>query len=98
MPLCPRDSTPIRVALLSCESYVGKLGGHELPGCRAGDLRRFLRMRVQIALQVAAASLMAGACFAAAPAAAAGGALAPHRAVYDLKLLKSHGRRSVEAG
>jgi hypothetical protein len=40
---------------------------------------------------------MAGACFAAAPAAAAGVALAPHRAVYDLKLLKSHGKRSVEA-
>src|SRR5258708_10029722 len=57
-----------------------------------------LRMRVQIALQVVAASLMAGACFAAAPAAAAGVALAPHRAVYDLKLLKSHGKRSVEAG
>src|SRR5258707_1051110 len=55
-------------------------------------------MRVQIALQVVAASLMAGACFAAAPAAAAGGALAPHRAVYDLKLFKSHGKRSLEAG
>src|SRR5215470_4513010 len=55
-----------------------------------------LRMRVQIALQVAA-SLMAGACFVAAPAAGAGIALAPHRAVYDLKLLKSHGKRSVEA-
>ena len=59
-------------------------------------------MRVQIASQVVAASLMAGAwmagaCFAAAPAAAAGVALAPHRAVYDLKLLKSHGKRSVEA-
>jgi len=54
-------------------------------------------MRVQIALQVVAASLMAGASFAAAPAAAAGVALAPHRAVYDLKLLKSHGKRSVEA-
>src|SRR5258708_20658002 len=54
-------------------------------------------MRVQIALQVVAAPLMAGASFAAAPAAAAGVALAPHRAVYDLKLLKSHGKRSVEA-
>src|SRR5467141_2394231 len=94
---CPRDSAPIRVALLSCESYVGWLGGHELPGCRAGHIRRLLRMRVHIASQVVAASLMAGACFAAAPAAAAGVALAPHRAVYDLKLLKSHGKRSVEA-
>src|SRR5215470_20238131 len=54
-------------------------------------------MRVQIASQVVAASLMAGACFAVAPAAAAGVALAPHRAVYDLKLAKSHGKRSVEA-
>ena len=54
-------------------------------------------MRVQIALQVVAASLMAGVCLAATPAAAAGVALAPHRAVYDLKLLKSHGRRPVEA-
>src|SRR5260370_407386 len=54
-------------------------------------------MRVQIALQVVAASLVAGASFAAARAAAAGVALAPHRAVYDLKLLKSHGKRSVEA-
>ncbi len=54
-------------------------------------------MRVQIALQVAAASLMAGTCFVAAGAAEAAVALAPHRAVYDLKLLKSHGKRSVEA-
>jgi hypothetical protein len=54
-------------------------------------------MRVKIALQVAAASLMAAACFGAASAAEAGAALAPHRAVYDLTLLKSHGKRSVEA-
>jgi hypothetical protein len=54
-------------------------------------------MRVKIALQVAAASLMAAACFDAAGAAEAGVALAPHRAVYDLKLLKSHGKRSIEA-
>jgi hypothetical protein len=58
-------------------------------------------MRVKIALQVAAASLMAAlmvaACFGAADAAEAGAALAPHRAVYDLKLLKSHGKRSIEA-
>jgi hypothetical protein len=54
-------------------------------------------MRVQIALQVAAAGLMAGVCFAAAPPADAAAALAPHRAVYDLKLLKSHGKRPVEA-
>ncbi len=54
-------------------------------------------MRVRIALQVAAASLMVGTCFVAAGAAEAGVALAPHRAVYDLKLLKSHGKRSVEA-
>jgi len=40
---------------------------------------------------------MAGACLVAAPAAEAAVALAPHRAVYDLKLLKSHGKRSVEA-
>jgi envelope integrity protein B len=54
-------------------------------------------MRVRIALQVAAASLMVGTCLVAAGAAEAGVALAPHRAVYDLKLLKSHGKRSVEA-
>jgi EipB-like len=54
-------------------------------------------MRVKIALQVAAASLMAAACFGAAGVAEAGVALAPHRAVYDLKLLKSHGKRSIEA-
>ena len=54
-------------------------------------------MRVKIALQVAAGSLMVAACFGAAGAAAASGALAPHRAVYDLKLLKSHGKRSIES-
>jgi hypothetical protein len=54
------------------------------------------RMRVQITLGVAV-SLMAGACFIAAPAAEGAVALAPHRAVYDLKLLKSHGKRSIEA-
>src|SRR5215831_18998320 len=54
-------------------------------------------MRVQIASHVAAAGLMAGACLAAVPSAEAAAALAPHRAVYDLKLLKSHGKRSVEA-
>jgi hypothetical protein len=54
-------------------------------------------MRIQIALQVVVAGLMAGTCVAAAPAAAAGMALAPHRAIYDLKLLKSQGKRSVEA-
>jgi hypothetical protein len=54
-------------------------------------------MRIQIALQVVVAGLMAGTGVAAAPAAAAGMALAPHRAIYDLKLLKSQGKRSVEA-
>jgi hypothetical protein len=54
--------------------------------------------RVQIAMQVAAAGLMAGACLgvgSAAPATAAA-ALAPHRAVYDLKLSKSRGKRPIE--
>jgi len=54
-------------------------------------------MRVQIALQVVVAGMMVGTGVAAAPAAAAGIALAPHRAIYDLKLLKSQGKRSVEA-
>ena len=54
-------------------------------------------MRVKIALQVAATCLMAAACLGAAGAAAASGALAPHRAVYDLKLLKSLGKRSIES-
>jgi EipB-like len=53
--------------------------------------------RVQTALQAAAAGLLTGACFVAVPTAEAAAALAPHRAVYDLKLLKSHGKRSVEA-
>jgi len=54
--------------------------------------------RVQIAIQVAAAGLIAGACLgvgSATPAEAAA-ALAPHRAVYDLKLSKSRGKRSIE--
>jgi hypothetical protein len=54
-------------------------------------------MRVQLALKVTAVGLMAGACFIAAPPAEAGVTLAPHRAVYDLKLLKSQGKRPVEA-
>jgi hypothetical protein len=51
-------------------------------------------MRVQIASQLATAGLMA--CFAAAAPAEAAPALAPHKAVYDLKLVKSQGKR-VEA-
>jgi EipB-like len=54
-------------------------------------------MRVQIALKVTAAGLMAWACFIAVPSAEAGVTLAPHRAVYDLKLMKSQGKRPVEA-
>jgi hypothetical protein len=54
-------------------------------------------MRARIALQVAAASLIVGTCFVAAGAAEAAVTLAPHRAVYDLRLSKSHGKRSVEA-
>jgi EipB-like len=53
--------------------------------------------RVRTAMQVAAAVLLTGACFVTAPPAEAAVTLAPHRAVYDLKLLKSHGKRSVEA-
>jgi hypothetical protein len=55
--------------------------------------------RVQIAMQAAAAGLIAGACLGvggAAPAEATA-ALAPHRAVYDLKLSKSRGKRPIEA-
>jgi hypothetical protein len=54
--------------------------------------------RVHIVMQMVAASLMAGACLAVpAPAAAAGAvALASHRAVYDLKLSKSTGKRPIE--
>jgi hypothetical protein len=51
-------------------------------------------MRAQIAPQLAAAGLMA--CLAAGAPAAAAPALAPHKAVYDLKLVKSQGKR-VEA-
>lgn len=53
--------------------------------------------RVLIALPMAAAGLMAGACFVAVLPAQAAATLAPHRAVYDLKLLKSHGKRPVDA-
>jgi hypothetical protein len=53
--------------------------------------------RVQIAMQMAAAGLIAGGCFAAAPPAEAAAALAPHRAVYDLTLAKSGGKRPVQA-
>jgi hypothetical protein len=52
-------------------------------------------MRVQIAPQAAAAGLMA--CLVAAAPAYAATVLAPHRAVYELKLLKSAGKRPVEA-
>ena len=51
--------------------------------------------RVQIASQAAAAVLMA--CFAAGASAEAATVLAPHKAIYDLKLVKSQGKRPVEA-
>jgi len=53
--------------------------------------------RVQIAMHMAAAGLIGGGCFAAAPPAEAAAALAPHRAVYDLTLAKSGGKRPVQA-
>jgi hypothetical protein len=55
--------------------------------------------RVHIAMQAGAAGLIVGACLGIAnPAPAeAAVALAPHRAVYDLKLLKSRGKRAVES-
>jgi hypothetical protein len=53
--------------------------------------------RVQNAMHMVAAGLIAGVCFAAAPPAEASAALAPHRAVYDLTLAKSRGKRSIEA-
>jgi EipB-like len=52
-------------------------------------------MRVTIAPQLAAAGLIA--CVAAGSPAKAATVLAPHRAVYDLKLVKSQGKRPVEA-
>ena len=53
--------------------------------------------RVQNAMHMGAAGLIAGVCFAAAPPAEAAAALTPHRAVYDLTLAKSRGKRSIEA-
>jgi len=47
-------------------------------------------MRVTIASQVAAAGLLA--CIAAGSSAQAATVLAPHRAIYDLKLVKSQGK------
>lgn len=52
-------------------------------------------MRVTIAPQLAAAGLMA--CMMAGWPAKAATVLAPHRAVYDLKLVKSQGKRPIEA-
>ncbi len=51
--------------------------------------------RFQIASQTAAAGLMA--CFAAGAPAEATTVLAPHKAIYDLKLVRSQGNRPVEA-
>src|SRR5215831_4901089 len=48
-------------------------------------------------MHMAAAGLITGGCFAAAPPAEAAAALAPHRAVYDLTLAKSGGKRPVQA-
>jgi hypothetical protein len=53
--------------------------------------------RVQNAMHVVAAGLIVGVCFVAAPPAEATAALAPHRAVYDLTLAKSGGKRPIEA-
>jgi len=53
--------------------------------------------RTQIAMHMAAAGLIAGGCFVAAPPAKAAAPLAPHRAVYDLTLAKSGGKRPVQA-
>jgi hypothetical protein len=50
---------------------------------------------VQIASQVAAAGLMA--CFVAGGPAEATTVLAPHKAIYDLRLIRSQGKRPVEA-
>jgi hypothetical protein len=54
--------------------------------------------RVSIAMQVAAAGLIAGSCLVVAGPAPAEGAmaLAAHRAVYDLKLSKTRGKRAIE--
>ena len=55
--------------------------------------------RIQVAMQLATAGLIVGACLGAggATSAEAAVALAPHRAVYDLKLSKSRGKRPIEA-
>jgi hypothetical protein len=53
--------------------------------------------RVQNAMQMVVAGLISGACFAAAPPVHAAAALAPHRAIYDLTLAKSRGKRPIEA-
>jgi envelope integrity protein B len=54
--------------------------------------------RVHFVTQMATAAVLAGACLAVVPPAPAQAAavLAPHRAVYDLKLSKSRGKRSIE--
>jgi hypothetical protein len=58
-----------------------------------------LKLAKRLILPVLALSLAAGAAHRAVAAAPAADAvfLAPHRAVYDLKLVKSHGARGVEA-
>jgi hypothetical protein len=54
--------------------------------------------RVHMVMQTAAAGLVLGSCLAVCGSASAAGAvaLAPHRAVYDLTLSKSRGKRAIE--
>jgi hypothetical protein len=60
-------------------------------------LTRTMPTRTRLMLACAAVSAAMVAVAAPAPVAAAGVVLAPHRAVYDLKLLRSRGKRSVES-
>src|SRR5258708_24847844 len=54
--------------------------------------------RIHIVMQTAAAGLIAGTCLVLSAPVPAGSAtvLVPHRAVYDLKLARSRGKRSIE--
>src|SRR5580692_678534 len=85
------------VAPQSHESYGenrwARIAGALYRRCIGGSMTR-----VHFATQVAAAGLIAGSCLVLSGPAPAEGTpvLAPHRAVYDLKLSKSRGKRSIE--
>src|SRR5262249_60834065 len=68
--------------------------------CPHGRTRRRFSMLVRTGLTLVCAALAAGSAVVASPplAAAAGVVLTPHRAIYDLRLLRTRGKKDIEAG